>query len=300
MNVKVTTLGVLSVALAALFAYFFSAFLGGSSPNAAWYALGAAVLWLVFVVFQVFFVSDIIPASFIIFFETVAFGLFTWHIGTTVMSLAALVLLAAFLWWSHTAGANEMNNAFKLHFYKIAMPAAARASTALALFLAVIYVGSINLKDPTASKRVLENVFKPAEPIIARIIPGFKFNDTLGGILTKSSPVKPEAPGTITAQVNQMIDTLEKAIGVRAAQADQIIDILYKATIGRLLTLSKNMQTLILLGVGLLLFLTVKGLLFIVNWVVLLIVYIAMKVLQATGFYKISLENRSKEVVVLD
>ena len=264
--VKIIALGVVSVALAFLFGYALSGFLVAGSFRLLITAVVAAIFFLALSIFQSFFIKSGSIAALIILLESSVmvaafYKNFSFWIVLGALFLF-LLLLGGYRW-----GSKELKNIFKVHFFHVGRPIAARASTALLVFVTIAYLGSLNFSDPSAAKGMIKGMIQPMEPLIARIV---------GQLL-------PPGAGMLI-KPNQLVS------------AELMTDFIYQATIAKILLLPKLFQNLILLGIGLL---SLKSFAFIVNYLVLFAAYILYQILKAAGFFYISLESRSKEVIIL-
>lgn len=79
----------------------------------------------------------------------------------------------------------------------------------------------------------------------------------------------------------------------------QINQQLFDTTVGRLLVLPKPFQKLIIIGIAILVFLSVKSVFWIGQWLVLGLAFVAYEVLRSAQFFTIKLESRSKEIITL-
>jgi hypothetical protein len=304
-KIKIISLGTISVALMGIFAYFLSSFLAAGNLKILMFGLLAVCFWLILFSFQVFFMDSVQIAGLITFFEMGALGVF--FLGQISLNILILILAAlfGFLWWVYYGGVQERKNFFRIKYFRIALPAIAKASTLLAAFVAAVYLFSLKLDDPTASKKTLLALLKPMEPILANFLPGFRLESSLrsmaAGVLPAEAAVLPEAQRALvidrTAQ--ELSKQLGGLLGVKVNVQSKVIDIIYQATAGRLFQLPKIFQNLILFGVWLLIFLTIKAVLFIINWLALFIGFIISEILYSAGFYKITRESRSQEIIQL-
>lgn len=74
---------------------------------------------------------------------------------------------------------------------------------------------------------------------------------------------------------------------------------LFDLTLGRLYTLPAQIQKLIIIGIAILVFLTVKGALVFVGWATTGIAFLFYQALRKLKFFSIELESRSKEIIKL-
>ncbi len=98
------------------------------------------------------------------------------------------------------------------------------------------------------------------------------------------------------AQMFLPIEIQEAPAVLRAQVYEQVFD----ATVGKLLHLPPEVQKGIVIGIWLLMFLSVRGVLVIADWLILAFGSLLFKILLSAQFFKITLESRDKEIISLE
>ena len=305
--IKTIFLGAIFVALSLIFGYTLKGLILNGNLTSLIY-LGIALLgFLSFFSLQPFFVKSFQIGALIVFLGTLALvGMFYQSISL-LLAAAGLVTFLIFL-GALGAGQAEIKNVLKIRFSRVAKTAISRASTALALFAVVLFMSSINLTNTEFSRKALDLLVKPAGPIVGSIlgIKNFSIDRPLGEVISQALPQEIQGlpPALKTQATNEVIKKLEQTISgfvsVGIKSSDTLADIIYNATFAKLALLPKMIQNLILVGLGLLLFLTIKSMLFFVNFVVWGIAFVLYKLLFLLGFFHVTLEGRAKETIVLN
>lgn len=262
---KIIVLGAAVVASAAAFGYFFNSFL--VTENAAlliWSLIGAAIFLIVFPIAAM--LIDATRRMFLIIGLAVI-GMSVWFLvnyaGLPLLAGTAILILILFN--AYRAAVFEMNNSFKIKFMKIARPIANQAASGLAILALLLYFGSLDFKDASS----------------------FFFNLTEKSVMTAESLLPSEFQKNLTPALKEQL---------RSETINQI----YNLTFGKLLSLSKVQQNLILLGVGAATFLTLRGTVFLLNWLIVWIGAGIFRILHSARFFRIALESKSQEVVKLE
>ena len=177
--------------------------------------------------------------------------------------------LSAFLLLGYYFGSRESSNVFKIRVSQIGPLIAGRALTALAIFVALAYLGTTNLLDPSSAKNFILGIVNPVEPLALNIVSG----------------IMPEAAGAL--RNNKLFS------------AEAMADLIYQSTAAKIFLLPKLYQNLIVAAVGLLVFFTIKGFSPLIRFLVIPVAFAFYQFLRAFGFFYVTLESRSKEVIVI-
>lgn len=301
---KVSALAIATAVSGAALGYFLKNFIAAPSVGSLVAALVVSVVFL-----AVFLLQTLLSPHFWVSAGSVLAG----SLGAVIFFLSAnppllavgFLAMLGFLLAAYRSGKSELNNNLQIHFSKTSRIVMGFATMGLAIFASLVYVGSFDLKNPTAAKQNLEVLIRPAEPLVARYVPDFSSQNTLRQIAAKVLPAEfklaPEAEKqqAITEVSSRLAQTVSNFAGVPVSASDRVIDIVYKATIGRILSLPPLAKTLLLIGFALVFFFFFKFLLFFVDWGAVLAGYGMFKALEAAGFFKIELQNVPKRVIVL-
>ncbi len=304
-TIKKISLGAAGVLTAGLFGFLFKSFIGAAGMGNLILALAGSVLFLAVFLLQTILASDVRISPAVIVLEVLAMAVFFFG-NISLIFLIGMLINLGFLIAAHYSGGIELKTTLDIHFSKTSRVIMAFATLALALFASFTYVGTFDLKNPAAAKRSLEVIIRPFEPLVARYIPNFSSRNTIKDIATAVLPAdfrlapadqKAQAVSQISAR---LAETISGFAGVQVQIADRIIDILYKATVGKVVTLSPAMQTVVLSGFGVLFFFFLKFLLFFVDWAAVLVGYGLYSLLKTFEFFRIEMHDVPKRVIVLE
>lgn len=271
--IKVAALGLISVAAAFLFGYGLNNFLASGGLITLLFVPAAAIFFLTLFLFQILFIKSISIVAVITFVESL-FILIAFYYSFSLWLILGLLLFFILLISAYQQGVAEIKNSFKIRFFHFSQPALSRASTAIAVLVTLVYLSGLNLQDPAAIKNSVSGLIKPMEPIIARMS-----GQIISGLMPKNIGL-PFKPSQLFSS-GEFIEFISQSVG---------------ATTAALPPVYKN---LILFAIGLAVFLTIKGLFKILNYLVSLAAFVIFQFLRAVGFFHITLESRSKEVLIL-
>lgn len=181
--------------------------------------------------------------------------------------------------------------------------------TAISLMATIVLVGTMSANGLILSREMIEGFLKPGEWIVQKFAPGFALQGTLQDVVRASSEtlVKgglgglPESAQDelINAAAGQLQETISDMFGASVRRTDTIIDIIGRVANAKLEKIPENLHTSVWLGVGLLVFLTIKGFGALLGLLVGIAAAALYQLLLLTGFMRVGLETRQKEVVVL-
>lgn len=300
--VKVLSFSAATVILAGLFSYRFSLLTESLNLVALWLAVGAAILWMTLFGIQVF----VIKSPRLELFLAALNALAVWIFSAQKFSLSALLaffLLFVFLAVAALRGRMFIDNSLTIKLTQTVVLVTRLALTGLALFLAVYLISFLNFPDLAVSRDVFGFFLSGSDVIVARLIPGFSFDATIDSVL-KSFVRSRSAPGTSAATIDRQANELRTALAERfstlIAPQEKTIDVFYKVMSARLSGLSEYLKILTAAVMVILVFLVVKGLALIANLIIIPLSLLIYRLLTAFNFMHTTLENRSKEIIVVD
>lgn len=267
--VKIAVLGFITAVFALIFGYTLSRLLSSADLPMTAVFIGAAVFFLASSLLLTFFVHSVSVAVIVFAVSVLAIAAIFLKFFSGWLFLGSL-LLFLFLLEAYLSGCNELKNTFKIKFFRAGRRTIGKASTALAIFVTIIYVLSFRLDDPAAIKSFIAASIRPVQPLIEQIYSQF-------------SSFSQFAPASF----------------IKLPSTPEITDLISKAAIAKLKSLPKIYRQLIAFSFGLLVFLTLKSLLFIINYLALFLAYVFYEILKSLGFFYIALESRAKEVIVV-
>jgi hypothetical protein len=304
LTLKIISLGVASAISALLFGFLFKSFINSGSLFLFILTMLAGLAFLAIFHIHSLLINNFWSSVAIIAIDAVLIlGVFgaSLSIAMLIAGLGVIGMLIA----AYYGAQLELKNNLDIRFFKIADYTMRRASSALAIFAIVTYLSLLNLQDPAEARRALAIAIKPTEPITAAYVPGYTINDSLIEVSRKIMPpeVRVASPESQAEFIRQSSNRLAQAIGASTKTdvktTDTTLDIAYKATIAKLLKLQPFVQTLILVGFGLVVFFLLKFLLIFVNWIAAILAFGIYQLLYSSNFFKVEVESRAKKVIIL-
>ena len=297
-------IGSAGVLAALLFGAVFSSFLASPSGlNLVWTLAVAAVFLAVFLL-QTVLVDDTWMPILFTGAQVFAISLFLLRDPSPMLLLGGAICFALLVAASYF-GKLEVRNNLTIHFPKISRVIMVYATMAIALFTSFAYVGSFHINDALETKKNLEVLIGPSEPLIGRYVPNFSSRNTIREIAAAILPseFKLATPAQKAEAVAQISTRLSESFGgftgVPVMASDRVIDIIYKATIGKILNYSSFTQSLFMIGFGILFVFFIKFLFLFVDWAAVLIGYVLYRLLKMLNFFKIEDREISKSVIIV-
>lgn len=312
---KITVLAIVGVVLAFFFGYYLKIFLAAGDWSLLWITSLLALGFLSFFLLNVFFIKSLARATLIIFLESGAV-LAGFYDRLSIDLAIGGAALAVLLFWSVYSGQTEMKNLLKIKFWRIGKIVVPKAVAAVALFVSIAYYANLqgNVlggEDFFISRSGFEKIIASSAPLIKKIIPEFDLSLSAGEVLNKLAETQVEGnpqaqilPENIKRQL--IVDAardLEKKIsdftGTAFDLKAKVSDTLYGIMIKKVSGLSPEYQGVFQVGMAALIFLTIIGLVLPIRWLTSFIAFLVYESLIALGFAVVSLEGRSKEIVLL-
>ena len=306
--VKITILAIVTIILAFLFGYFTKSFFIVGSREYLLAAFSAALGFLSFFLLNVFFIKSLTRAILIIFLESGA-ALAGFYDQFSLNLAIGAAVLAVFLFWSAYSGQTEMKNLLKIKFWRIGKIVIPKAITALALFTSVAFY--YTNPDFFISRSSFEKIIAPSAPLVQKILPEFDLSLPVGELINKLAQGQvegnPEAkvlPENVKQQlISRTSGDVEKKIadflGAPLDAKQKVSDSLYGAAVQKIAALSEQGRKLVSVGVAALLFLSIVGFIWPIRWLTTLLALIFYEIFLALGFAVITLEGKSKEIIIL-
>jgi len=301
---KILVLEAATIATALLFGFLFRNFINAPALFPLILTAVGAIVFLAAFLLQTILVPNAKFATAATAISVFSMSLFLIGRGSPVFIVGAVIALALLISAYHS-GQSDVKNNLTVRFWKIARLVSAAGTMAIAVFASLAYFSLFNPSDVNASKNALNVIINPLEPVIAGYLPGFTGKSTLLQIASRSLPAEFQlAPVDVKNQaINQVASNLAQAFsrvaGITVRNSDSFLDILYRASFGRLANLSPILQTLVMAAVALVFFFFIKFILFVVNWPAILLGFLVYRLLLASGFFKIELQDIRKESIIL-
>jgi len=307
---KIAVVGAAGLVSALAFGYFLRLFLGGG--NQLLVLTPILVLFLIVFVLQTLFLKGgnivhslaaLESAGIMVFF----LDYFSWYF------LAALAALLGFFWLAVYRGRAEIDVQMKVRFSRIEKKVLAQVFTGISLLISLMYVEIAGLGNLGITQKQIDNLLRPAEPIVQNLlIDNFSFNMTVyqfaeASVINQLAgqlgvPINSVPAAVKSAAINQSLNALQgqaAGYGVTFQNNDTISQVVYNYLVGQIKKIPEAFRLVIPAGVALIIFLTVRGLGTVVRWLVSVPAYLVYELLLLTGFARLSLESRSREIIIL-
>lgn len=228
-------------------------------------------------------------------------------VGVVISVMAAIVFIASGL-----RGQKDAQASVKIYFGKIIRVVAPLAVTAIALLFSYAYTMNVVSPDLNISEKGFNALLSPLGSALRKFIPEFEltmtFNKLMEAVILSDLPQLPAelraAPREAKLQLlnesrGEVLRFVSEKLGVTARGADQVSEVLYRAANNKLSVIPEKWRQILPVGFGVLVFLTVRGLAFIINYLTMLLGWLLYRLLLAVGFFHVVSEQASKESVVL-
>ncbi len=300
--IKISVLGGLNLILAAFFSYEFTAAIALPELKRLLFIFIILIVWLALFALQTFLIHSPRLVLGLTALQGVAVWLFL-NQKFAALPIAAAAVLILFLTMGMLSGRAQLRNSLKIRFLRVSHRATAIALTGLSFFAVLYLLGVLDFTEPATAKNVLKFLLQGSEPIVSKFVPGFSLEAPV--IEVVESFARSELPaGTPASLVDQAADDLLKNLsnrfGIVIRGQDTVIDAIIAASLPKLTDLGPAYQTLTLAAIGLVFFGFFKFLAFFLNLIIIILSALIYKLLLVTGFMYITLENQSKEVIVVN
>ena len=267
----------------------------------AWFALIFGVLWLALAVLHPYIIKSLRVAMFAFAIEVAA--LIAALASKNIILVAAVTApLLLFLVSGFIVGRRELMNSVKIHFWQHGSRVIQACVTGMSLFLALYLVAQFSISDNLFSERNIRFLVGGVEPILRRTLPGFSLDapveDALNAFVRKQLPAG--TPSALVAEAtNDLLADLRRRTGTNIRADKTVIAGLVEMGNDRFSGLSRSARYGVLGAVALLIFVTLKGLAFVINWPILVVSFSIYELLLAFKFMHLEYETQQKEIIVV-
>lgn len=302
----------LAGATGVFFSYALSAFHRAPSGSTILMVTGSIVALLVILIFQcamvqhVRFAVPLLLVQGLTFFSFLMSSFSGWYIAAYLLYSLAVLL-------GYHMAYKILNEAVTVDFMHYANVMMRGGITALALFLASLYVGLYHQAGGisfTAYKFVLSGTMPGLEYIGPNFTPDTKVNTLIGEAVTNY--FKKERGGVFTT----LSETAQKQLIAQAtpgvldqiknftSQAVKPTDTLVGYTFDWLTNFLKSLEArglgwLVIVVLFLLIFFGIKSVMFIVRWPIAFFIFMLYGLLKSIGIFKVTIEPRPREVLIV-
>lgn len=328
-TLKIILLGVIGVAAGIFAVYEFDQFLLTFQYAFLWFSLFGTLAFLAINILLVFFVKHLIITWGIVLveaFSPVIFFISRFQGQNVRILMAGFVLLFIFLMLGISGGVSRFRNSMKMKFFEITKVVTPKLVTGLLVLAAAIFYseffiwGSVN---EGMIRGMFDASLKSAEPIVHLWYTDISSDQTVKeffATLTKTQLKKnpnvtingvqinvreglKDLPIETQAKVMSTLSSeLQKKFEEKIGPLDQnakISDILYNYVKDWLLKLSSGVRFVLGIILTILLFFVIKGIAYLLYWLINLFAFLVFKLLIVSNFAVIEYESRTREFTIL-
>jgi len=266
-----------------------------------------SIVLMALLILQSFFLKGFFLSAILTAFEVLAIGAF-FVSNYSVLRTLFLVVLWFSLLAAKTVASTELANSLKIRFFKVAGAALGMISKGLAIFITVFYLSFLAFQDPGVIKSHLVSA--------GNFTPGISFDESIDDVLKRFSSGDKEKKSSFLffnfgfdipgldeqlegAARGQFESLLSDIAGIRVSLSDTLADTIYNIASNKLSDLSPQMKTAIWIVVGILLYLSVRFILYIIGWLSVLVAFALFHLLMIFHFFRVTTESRDKEMITL-
>ncbi len=236
-------------------------------------------------------------------------GVSFWDVGMTNATLLGGLVTIGVLMLASWRGQNYTARTLAISARDAGSVVTPLTMTAIALVATIAIVGTLSANGLAISRSALEGFLKPGEWIVQRFAPGFALDGTLSNFVRTNSELilkgelavvpKAQQEEAISGALLQIQSTIRDTFAINARANDTMIDIIERIINVQLKKIPDDFRVPVWLGVGVLIWLTIKGFGSLLGGIVNIAAAAFFQLLLLIGFIRTGLESRQKEVVVL-
>lgn len=301
--IKICALGLAGFGASALLSFGIARISFEDPLRSALFFAGGLFLWLVTVLIQYLGFESFRVAAPLLTLDAAGLLIFLRE-DAGAMLLAAAGVLVLFLvagFWKVRA---DLEHLLKVRFVRTALRGISTAVTGLMIFLTLYGIGFIDLGQFSVPARMVEVTLRQSAPLMRGLVPGFSdrmtMNDFLGVLADERIPAGVPNRGEIRGVlVRELIGQLERLTHTRVFTEDTTAVFAERAINDGLRRVPESSRVYVLITIGVIIFLALKGVSFLVNWLAVGFGFIVYEFLLVFGFFYVAYENRNKEVIVM-
>jgi len=230
-------------------------------------------------------------------------------LGMIFNSLRLILLLVLFsllyFVYAYVYGFIDQGSSLSIKFFGRARVVLGKAATGLVLFgvLGVFLV--YNFKDFNITSQMAQNFIKPTTFIIGRYIPQFhpqvSVNDLIYGIVRDRYGIPEDTPqSAIDEVVVEVRGQLSEFLHIQLRGQEKLSEVLAESFNVFIKNAEKDRNTYFIGAAFLTLFLLIRGIAPLFNFIVALFAFLIYELLIAVNFIAVISEQKSKEVVLME
>jgi hypothetical protein len=299
-------LDIVSILSAGGFGYAYYRYL--TQGSSVWILFAMLMFFGVVSVIQVFLAKRNIRRLVVIFLEVVALLGWFWQDNLQIIGITGLVMLVL-LAWGYFSGHERLQNSVEIPFFGASGNVLGKFTTAALLFMILIYVPQIGGNALVVSQQSFRTFFDWTSGLVNGFYPELSLNGSFGTFAQSFSKMElqnnPSFQTLNTAQQNaaiqqgatQFSQNFLQSSAVPVASSSPASDAFYNVLNGVLNAWQSQSSGWFDVGWATVLFIGLRtvGILFV--WLAQFVSLIFYEILLASGFMKVSEENRTRELI---
>lgn len=310
--IKIILIGLLSFGSAVSFGWLLKSFFYSQDfGDLIWISVYAGA-FLVFFVLQTIFVLDAGKSVLFILIESIALSIV--FLSNSYYIIPVVLITFFILWWARHSGKVILENTLKIDFWHISRVVLPKAIMAVVLVVSIfspMYLKSKNSNFPFHPS-FFDSVISSSKGLIQKFFPEIDPDSSIDQIARKIAESQisqsPEANILPKAYKEQIIKQSSSALYEQISSFLGIVvdpklkpsQILYEGLKSRFIQFSNNTKNLIFILIGALIFISIETFSIPIRIVVSVIGFLIFKFLITIGFAKVSVEERPKEVIIME
>ncbi len=303
---KQIILEVLTVISAVGLGYFYSGLLAGKFGLAA--VMGALATFTVLSTLHSFFARDFMRRSMVVVLSVLGVIFFFWGPNLEILLAAAAVMLV-FLSWGGIAMRSELENSLEIRFFKATKPFLKKLTTGIIITFILLYIPLWSPNNIFVSRDNFKGFFDWASGVVSGFYPELKFNSTFSDLVSgvanlqlKNNAAFQELTAkdkeTMLQQTTQGVSAgLSKSLGITINPQGPVSDAFYDFIIKFLTDWQVRYGNFFVVGWGIVIFLTIRGLGTLFYWLAGFLAFIFYQILLASGIIHIQGETMTHESI---
>lgn len=310
--IKILSLALFAALSAFAFGYCLRSYLTNGSVQVLAVAVAAAILFAAIFLLQTIAVKDGWRASLFTALQGAALAAWFYSTEHPAVFFAFAVTAALVLIYGGMRGRASLANMLRIHFYELGGIVVPKVILALAIITGMsLYLLRLENNEVTVSKKIFDKTFSIARefvPGLSGLPNGASLEDDLRmaaiaqaekQITGFSALSQSERDRVVQAGVYAMELQLSSILGSNVDFKQPMSEAVYQSVLHKISSLSPSARYALPAIFAAAVFLGILGLSLPIGWAVLFVSYLLFEILLMAGFMTRTLEERSREIVVL-
>lgn len=303
---KSIALDVLAIASSAFFGYLYFRYV--AHGLSVWILLGGLALFAIFSALQTFLTKSAGRRALVLLLEVLALLVFfrtdDWRI--LAITGGAMFVLS---FWGYLSSRAYLNNSIEVPFFGVTRDVLGKFTTAILIFMVLIYVPQLNDGTPFVSQQNFSGFFDWSAGLINNFYPHLSLTGSFGDFADSVAKMELENNQTFqtlnaqqqSAAVSQAADQFKQTFAKNAAApiaaSDPTSNAFYNLLVGALNAWKGQSSGSFAIGWAIVAFFVLRSLGIVFVWFAQFLTLIFYEILLASGFMKIAEETQAREAI---